>query len=94
MIWPKENPLGSCTIITGDPNDLVAQIHTRIPVILPEEHHARWLGEVEDGDLRELLMPFPADQMKSWSERNGQQTLQKSAAWVKQASQLSGWSKA
>ena len=24
----------TCTIITGEPNDLVAQIHTRIPVIL------------------------------------------------------------
>jgi putative SOS response-associated peptidase YedK len=58
--------LRTCTIITGDPNDLVAQIHTRMPVILPEEHHARWLGEVEDGDLKELLKPFPADQMKMW----------------------------
>jgi putative SOS response-associated peptidase YedK len=58
--------LRTCTIITGDPNDLVAQIHTRMPVILPEEHHARWLGEVENGDLKELLKPFPADQMKMW----------------------------
>ena len=32
------------TIITGEPNELVARIHTRMPVILPEEHHARWLG--------------------------------------------------
>jgi putative SOS response-associated peptidase YedK len=58
--------LRTCTIITGDPNDLVSQIHTRMPVILPEEHHAKWLGEVEDGDLKELLKPFPADQMKMW----------------------------
>jgi putative SOS response-associated peptidase YedK len=35
-----------------------------MPVILPEEHHARRLGEVEDGDLKELLKPFPADLMK------------------------------
>jgi putative SOS response-associated peptidase YedK len=53
--------LRTCTIITGDPNDLVAQIHTRMPVILPEEHHARWLGEVENGDPKELFKPFPAD---------------------------------
>ena len=45
---------------------LVAQIHTRMPVILPEEHHAKWLGEVEDSGLKELLKPFPADQMKMW----------------------------
>jgi putative SOS response-associated peptidase YedK len=54
------------TIITGNPNELVAQIHTRMPVILPEEHHARWLGEVEDGGLKELLKAFPAEQMRMW----------------------------
>jgi len=56
----------TCTIITGDPNDLLAQVHTRMPVILPEEYHARWLGEVEGGDLKELLKPFPAEDMKVW----------------------------
>jgi putative SOS response-associated peptidase YedK len=58
--------LRTCTIVTGDPNDLVAQIHTRMPVILPEECHAKWLGEVKDGDLKELLKPYPADRMKMW----------------------------
>jgi putative SOS response-associated peptidase YedK len=61
-----EEWLHTCTIITGEPNELVAQIHTRMPVILAEEHHVRWLGEVENGDLKELLKPFPADQMKMW----------------------------
>ena len=55
-----------CTIITGDPNELVAQVHTRMPVTLPEEHHAKWLGEIEDGDLKELLKPYPAEEMKMW----------------------------
>ena len=31
--------LRTCTIITGEPNELVAQIHPRMPVILPEQHH-------------------------------------------------------
>ncbi len=43
-----ENPetqgwLRTCTIITGQPNELVAEIHTRMPVILPPENHERWL---------------------------------------------------
>ena len=59
--------LRTCTIITGEPNELVAQIHTRMPVILPEEEHAKWLGEVEDGDLKSLLKPFPADRMRIWA---------------------------
>jgi putative SOS response-associated peptidase YedK len=58
--------LRTCTIITGDPNELVAQVHTRMPVTLPEEHHAKWLGEIEDGDLKELLKPYPAEEMKMW----------------------------
>ena len=28
--------------------DLEAQIHPRMPVILPEQHHAVWLGETDD----------------------------------------------
>jgi hypothetical protein len=43
---------------------LVAQIHPRMPVILPEQHHAAWLGETERGNLKALLVPYPADQMR------------------------------
>jgi putative SOS response-associated peptidase YedK len=35
-----------------------------MPVILPEQHHAAWLGEIENGNLKELLVPYPADQMR------------------------------
>jgi putative SOS response-associated peptidase YedK len=37
-----------------------------MPVILPEQHHAAWLGEMEDGNLKKLLVPYPADQMRMW----------------------------
>jgi putative SOS response-associated peptidase YedK len=37
-----------------------------MPVILPEQHHAAWLGETDDGNLKALLVPFPADQMRMW----------------------------
>jgi putative SOS response-associated peptidase YedK len=58
--------LRTCTIITGEPNELVAQIHPRMPVILAERHHAVWLGETDDGNLKELLLPYPSDQMRMW----------------------------
>jgi putative SOS response-associated peptidase YedK len=58
--------LRTCTIITGEPNELVARIHTRMPVILPEEYYAEWLGEAEDGDVKALLKPFPAERMRLW----------------------------
>ena len=37
-----------------------------MPGILAEEDHVKWLGEVDDGDLKALLEPFPADRMKMW----------------------------
>ena len=55
--------LRTCTIITGEPNEFVRQIHTRMPVILPEEQHDAWLSG-EAG--KEILIPFPADRMKAW----------------------------
>ena len=55
--------LRTCTIITGEPNEYVRAIHTRMPVILPEEHHESWLSG-ESG--KEILVPFPGDRMKAW----------------------------
>jgi hypothetical protein len=31
-----------------------------------QQHHAAWLGETDDGNLKELLLPYPADQMHMW----------------------------
>jgi putative SOS response-associated peptidase YedK len=56
--------LRTCTIITTEANELVAQIHDRMPVILPEQFHAAWLGQSQVADLKALLRPFPADEMK------------------------------
>jgi putative SOS response-associated peptidase YedK len=51
--------LHTCTIITGKPNELVAQIHTRMPVILGEEHHEAWLTNQAG---KEVLVPSPRTQ--------------------------------
>jgi putative SOS response-associated peptidase YedK len=48
--------LRTCTIITGEPNEFVRQIHTRMPVILLEEQHDAW-SSGEAG--KEILFPFP-----------------------------------
>jgi putative SOS response-associated peptidase YedK len=61
---PPENGewIRTCTIITGEPNDLVREIHTRMPVILPEEYYDAWLSG-EAG--KEILKPFPAEKMEA-----------------------------
>jgi putative SOS response-associated peptidase YedK len=61
-------PLRSCVIITTDPNELLAPIHDRMPVVLPESEWDTWL-DVENHDvagLRKLLVPFPAGELEAW----------------------------
>jgi putative SOS response-associated peptidase YedK len=48
--------------ITGEPKEFVREIHTRMPVILPEERHEAWLSGKAG---KEVLVPFLADRMKT-----------------------------
>jgi putative SOS response-associated peptidase YedK len=54
--------LHSFTIITGEPNDKMAEIHDRMPVMLPPEAWSQWLDpEQQDVDvLGKLLVPAPS----------------------------------
>jgi putative SOS response-associated peptidase YedK len=56
--------LRTFAIITTDANELVADIHDRMPVILSRYDYARWLGE--EPDPRDLMRPFPAELMRMW----------------------------
>jgi len=60
--------LRTCAILTGPPNELVAAVHDRMPVILPEGAWARWLDdEVDDvAALAALLVPAPAASLAMW----------------------------
>jgi putative SOS response-associated peptidase YedK len=51
-------------VITTDANELVAEIHDRMPLILAPGDYARWLSD--EPDPREVMRPFPADSMRMW----------------------------
>jgi putative SOS response-associated peptidase YedK len=54
----------SCTIITTSPNELVAPVHDRMPVILPIELEHEWLDpEINKEHALSMLQPYPADAM-------------------------------
>jgi putative SOS response-associated peptidase YedK len=55
-------------IITTDANELVAEIHDRMPVILAPSDYARWLGE--EPDPRGLMRQVPGDLMRMWPISN------------------------
>jgi putative SOS response-associated peptidase YedK len=54
--------LRSCTIITGQPNEKVADVHDRMPVMLPPSAWKAWLDPENDDleTLGKLLVPAPA----------------------------------
>lgn len=62
----------SYTIITTTPNDVVAPIHHRMPVILRREDEGDWLNPdtVEPEHLLPLLKPYPAEEMEEWRVSN------------------------
>jgi putative SOS response-associated peptidase YedK len=64
---PDGTFLETCTILTTTPNRLLADVHDRMPVILPSENYDLWLdpGFRKVAGLREeLLKPFDADRMR------------------------------
>jgi putative SOS response-associated peptidase YedK len=69
-LWrsPQDEALLSCTLITTTPNELVAQIHNRMPVILSPEAYDLWLDPAEQNPNRldAWLKPYPAAEMTAF----------------------------
>jgi hypothetical protein len=51
-------------VITVPSNELVGQIHNRMPAILKPETYDRWLGL--EPDPYELLITYPSEPMTMW----------------------------
>jgi len=65
---PDGSSIKTCTIITTEPNELMAPIHNRMPVILHTRDHAKWLDASPQtpDSLLPLIKPFPADEMAAY----------------------------
>ncbi len=61
-------PIDSCTIITTTPNELLRELHDRMPVILPTAAFEEWLRPepLAAPRLDELLAPHPAAEMEAF----------------------------
>ena len=73
-IWtaPDGSELESCTVITTGPNEMMADLHDRMPVILMPEDYEQWLGTGKDADAKEveqlqhLIRPCEAELMEAY----------------------------
>jgi putative SOS response-associated peptidase YedK len=62
---PEDEKITSCTIVTTEANELLQQIHNRMPVILSSSDYEKWLDpQLHQTELlKELLHPFEAEKM-------------------------------
>jgi putative SOS response-associated peptidase YedK len=69
-VWraPDGTTIRSFAIITTRANALAATIHDRMPVILPPDCWAQWLGEIETtpDQLAAMLRPYSSERMAMW----------------------------
>jgi len=77
-IWAR-GPEGQvdAAILTCPPNEVVAAVHDRMPVVLDAEQRAAWLEESDPARLAKLLRPYDPDAIEGYpvstrvnSERN------------------------
>jgi len=65
---PEGQIIESCTILTTTSNSLVADLHDRMPVIVPPDKYHLWLGpDVTDFEaIRDILKPYDAALMRRY----------------------------
>jgi hypothetical protein len=59
-------------IITTDANELVAEIHDRMPLILAPADYVRWLSDEPDPHRQELAKSPPFDQIARRNDFNAE----------------------
>jgi putative SOS response-associated peptidase YedK len=71
-LWETWNPPNSgdprvtCTILTTDANDVVAEVHDRMPVMLEPDDEATWLDGGSVDELQAVCDPYPADELRAY----------------------------
>ena len=68
--WEGEGgqAINSCTILTTEANEVLRPVHDRMPVILHPDEYETWLDtDVRKlGLIKEMLRPYPAEEMTSY----------------------------
>lgn len=65
---PEGEELCTCTIVTTAANELIQEIHHRMPVIIPKEKQDLWLNPAvqDEGAVLPLLSPYPFKEMEMY----------------------------
>lgn len=63
-----DGPLRTLSLITTEPNELMRDIHERMPVIVARDDYGAWLdpGNQDAGKLKAFIRSFPAERMQAY----------------------------
>ncbi len=55
----------TCTILTTEANDVVGEIHDRMPVMLEPDQEATWLNGADVDELQAVCDPYPDEELRA-----------------------------
>ncbi len=66
-LWTPGEEGETFAIVTTTPNEMLAPVHDRMPVIVPREHLSAWVapGPLAPGAAEAVLRPYPAEEMRA-----------------------------
>jgi putative SOS response-associated peptidase YedK len=67
--WGRDGEeIRSCTILTTEANEVVSEVHHRMPVILPSKDYEVWLdSDIGEADwLTPLLVPYYSAELEAY----------------------------
>jgi putative SOS response-associated peptidase YedK len=65
--WEREDEIiQSCSVVTTEVNELMAQLHDRMPVILDPEHFDWWMAGSPNG-VGQLSVPSPSEWLNAYA---------------------------
>ena len=68
-LWKgPDGPIHTVSLITTEPNELMREIHDRMPVIIPVDDYGAWLdpGNMNVPELTEFIRAYPAERMQAY----------------------------
>lgn len=66
-VSPGGGEVATCAIVTTGPNEVMKEIHDRMPVILGDNYRDAWLDpSLSPEDALALLKPYPDDSMEAY----------------------------
>ncbi len=77
-IGPDGSEVESCCVLTTAPNALVAPLHDRMPVIVPEGLEQAWMEPLDGPGLRALQPLMHGWSPEGWLAEGGQKTSKQS----------------